>query len=278
MVYLLLAIASSMLVSVTMRFTEGKIRANLGMLAMNYLMCFCLAAYYTGVGRLLPKDGGLPLTLGMGVFNGFLYFAGFVLMQKNVYKCGVVLTSTFMKLGLLVPIVVSVILFGELPTAVQAVGFLLALAAIVLISRKKDETSVGFHPSLIIMLLAGGSGDAMSKVFEQLGPAALSEQFLFYTFVIAFLFCIAYMRMKGQRPGKAEVGFGLLLGIPNYYSARFLLLALTELPAVIVYPTFSVGTIIAITAVGILFFRERLAKHQWLAVGIILAALVLLNV
>ena len=40
---LILAIASSALVSITMRFSGSKIKNNLSMLAVNYIMCTFLA-------------------------------------------------------------------------------------------------------------------------------------------------------------------------------------------------------------------------------------------
>ena len=83
---------------------------------------------------------------------------------------------------------------------------------------------------------------------------------------------------KKERPGKWELLYGLLLGIPNYFSARFLLRALERVAAVIVFPTFSVGTILVVTLTGVLLFKERLGKRQWVAVAAILAALILLNV
>ena len=46
----------------------------------------------------------------------------------------------------------------------------------------------------------------------------------------------------------------------------------------VVYPTFSVGTIIAVTIVGVLAFREKVGKRKLIALGMILGALVLLNV
>ena len=69
-----------------------------------------------------------------------------------------------------------------------------------------------------------------------------------------------------------------MLGIPNFYSARFLLASMKAVPAVIAYPTFSVGTILTVTLTGVLLFKETLAKRQWIALAIILGALVLLNV
>ena len=74
-----------------------------------------------------------------------------------------------------------------------------------------------------------------------------------------------------------DVTFGLIVGIPNYFSARFLLLALQKLPAIFVFPGFSVGTIVAVTAVGALCFKERLTRRQLIAMGVILISLVLLN-
>jgi len=278
MLYLLLAIVSSAMVSIIMRLSSEKVSGNVGMLAVNYLMCLAVAWAYAGWDGFLPHGHGVPAAVLMGSVNGFFYLAGFLLLQTGVKKYGVVLSSVFMKLGLLVPIVVSVVAFGEKPALLQVLGFCLAVAAIVLINYREDGTEMRFRAGLLLLLLAGGSGDAMSKVFEEVGDPALSEQFLLYTFAAALVLCAALMLRRKQRPGKWEVLFGLLIGIPNYFSARFLLRSLESLPAVIAYPTFSVGTILVITATGLGLFRERLSRRQWLAVAIILLALVLLNI
>ena len=83
---------------------------------------------------------------------------------------------------------------------------------------------------------------------------------------------------RKERPDKYALIFGVLVGIPNFFSAKFLLMALGHLPEVIVYPTFSVATILAVTLAGICLFKERLRRSQWLSLTVILAALVLLNV
>lgn len=48
MIYLTLAIVSSMAVAVVMRLSEKRIRNNISMLASNYLMCSVLAGLYAG--------------------------------------------------------------------------------------------------------------------------------------------------------------------------------------------------------------------------------------
>ena len=131
---------------------------------------------------------------------------------------------------------------------------------------------------LLILLLAEGGASAMSKVFDEVGPPHLSDQFLFCTFTVAFLGCAIIALARKQRPGLAELGFGMLIGIPNFLNARFVLKALETVPAVIVYPTCGVGAILLVSLAGILFFREKLAKRQWVAIAAILVALVLLNI
>lgn len=275
--YLLLAVISSVLVSVLMRLSTEKVNRDVAMLLVNYVVCTLLASASAGFGALLPASPALGQTLGMGAIHGALYLAGFVLLQMNVQKNGVVLSATFMKLGLLVPIAVSVLAFGEQPALLQVIGFVLAVAAIVLINWNKDSAAVRSGAGLVLLLLCGGGGDVMAKVFEEVGEKTLEKQFLVYTFAAALVLCLVLMLSKKQRPGAAELLFGALIGIPNFFSAKFLLRALKSVPAVIAYPTYSVATLLVITLTGVLLFREKLRKQHWIALGIILLALALLN-
>ena len=278
MIHLLLAITSSVLVSVLMRLSTDRVQKDVAMLTVNYLVCALLAAASAGFGALLPASPALGQTLGMGAVNGALYLAGFVLLQLNVQKNGVVLSATFMKLGLLVPMAVSILAFGEQPGALQIIGFILAVAAIVLINQNKDDGAVRSAGGLLLLLLCGGCGDVMAKVFDELGEKTLEQQFLFYTFVSTLVLCFVLMIRKKQLPGIPEVLFGALIGIPNFFSAKFLLRALESVPAVIAYPTYSVATLLVITLAGVLLFREKLGRRQWCALGVILLALALLNI
>ena len=125
-----MGILSSASLSIVMRLSEKKVKANISMLAVNYMVCFLCAGAFTGIGNLLPiGTEGLPWTLGVSVFNGFFYLSGFVFLQVCVKKNGVVLSTTFLKLGLLVPIVYSVVcalhgfLYGTLYAPAQALLF-----------------------------------------------------------------------------------------------------------------------------------------------------------
>lgn len=295
MFYLVLAIICSALVALIMRVSEKHISGNVSMLVMNYFTCLVVAgvctiwnhvvasgiksaSMQTVLNCLIPATEGIGFTVGLGLLNGCIYLGAFVLLQLNVKKNGVVLSSTFMKLGLLVPMVLSICFFHEVPQLLEIMGFAIAIAAILVINLEKEQTTAGFKIGLILLLVVGGSADAMSKVFEELGNPVLTEQFLLYTFASALVFCIILMLYKKQCLGAREIFFGCLIGIPNYFSSRFLLLALDDVPAVIAYPTYSVATIVVVSMAGICFFKEHLGKKQWIGVGMILLALVLLNV
>lgn len=279
MLSLCLAVFSSAMVSIVMRISSGHIKHNLGMLTMNYIVCALLAGFFGGFrGAFDLSSPQVGLTLAMGTVNGFLYLAGFVLMQMNIRKNGVVLSSIFQKLGLLVTLVISVVFYREIPDLMQGCGFIIALAAIVLMNYQKGSGGVGSRGALLAMLLSCGLGDAMAKVFTESGVAALESQFLLYTFGVAMGLCFVLMTLNGQKIGLREALFGTLIAVPNFFSSKFLLGALESLSAVIVYPVFSVGTILVVTLAGVLAFRERLTGRQWTGVAAILAALVLLNI
>ena len=277
MVNLLLAVVSSMLVSTCMRLSEGKAKNNISMLAMNYAMCTLLSIAFAGNMDLLPKADGLGFALGLGVFSGAMFLGSFMLLQWNIRVNGVVLPATFMKLGVVVPTLASILVFGESPRPAQIVGIVLAIAAILLIQLEKGSGKAKHALGLVVLLLAGGSTDVLSKIYEELGNSALADQYLLYTFFVALLLCVLVAVIKGQGLTGKDIAFGLLVGVPNYFSARFLLLSLSAVPAVVAYPSYSVGTIVLIALVGRAAFGEKLSRRQLFAMGVILAALILLN-
>ena len=118
----------------------------------------------------------------------------------------------------------------------------------------------------------------MAKVFEEYGNDVFSDLFLFYTFAVALVLCIGLVIWKKEKPGKTEFIYGAIIGVPNFFSSKFLIAALKDVPAVIAYPTYSVASILIVTLTGVFVFKERLNRRQWCALVAILVALVLLNI
>lgn len=279
MLYLLLAILSSASMTLALRFFRSRDGNRYGIILGNYLTCILLALLLTpGDGSVLSGSGS---TVGMGAVAGFFYVSALVLMQTSVQQNGAGLTSAFARLGLVISLLVSVLFFEERPAVLQFLGVGLVLAALVLINNEGTGSAKKGFWLLLLTLLCSGGADAMSKVFEELGNPAENTRFFFWLFVTALLLTVCMALWEWKRTGKRlvlrEFAAGAAVGVPNYFSSYLLLRSLQKLPAFLVFPVFSTGTILLVLAAGLLFFRERLTKRQCLGVGLILAALVLLN-
>ena len=279
MVYLILAIVSSAMISVGMRLTEKYVSNTMGMFTANYAVCLILSRLLMGDVRLLAAQSGMGMAVGLGVVSGLMYLVNFVLLQRNIRLNGVVLSSASMKLGaVLIPVLVAILFFHERVKGLQVVGAVLAILAILLINLEKGDVNRGGQKAgLVVLLVISGITDTMANIYEKTGAEALKNHYLFYTFLAALLLALVMaLRAKEKVTGR-DIVCGLLIGVPNYFSARFILLALGSVPAVIVYPGYSVGTIMLIALIGLAVFHEKLSRQKAGAMGLILAALVLLN-
>ena len=279
MIFLVLAVLSSSLISVSMRAFEGRCRHTMGMFVVNYLICMVLACLFAGRIAFYSPQQGFHLALLLGCMAGVLFLVCFVLLQLNIQKNGVAMASTFMKLGVVISTLIAIVVFRESPGLNQGIGIILAILAILLIhtdSKETKKTSWGWL--LPVLLICGGITDSMANVFDKVGDPAVKDYYLFYTFGAAFVCALLMMFIRHEKIGKWEFISGVLVGIPNYFSTRFLLLSLGKVPAVIVYPAVSAGTIILVSLAGALLFRESLSRRKLTALFIICIALVLLNI
>lgn len=279
MMYLILAVLASTCIAFFMRLGERYIKNNMVMFIANYAVCLLLARIFMGSQKLFTSQAGMGYAAAIGVISGILYLMGFVLLQYNIGKNGVVLSSLFMKLGVLVPTLMAVVVYHETPSVLQVLGFVLAIGAIVIINGKKDHDGKGISKWwLVVLLLVGGVTDSLANVYDKQGVGALKNHYLFITFTAALVLSVVLKQIKKQSITRMDLLWGIIIGVPNYFSARFLLLSLGQLPAIIVYPAYNVATILAISVVGVVVFREKLEKRKLLGLLLILIALVLLNV
>lgn len=279
---LFLAILSSAAMTIVLKIFRDSRGNRYGLVLGNYLMCVLLS-------RVMLPDGGMifrgsAVTLLCGAAAGGLFVAGLLSMQSSIRGNGAALTAAFSKLGLLVSLGASMALFGERPGGAQVLGVLLVLPAVVLInSRGKDgqKEGPGAWHLLALTLLCSGCSDTMAKVFEQVGSRGEDGLYFLYLFLTAAGITAGLAWAEKRRRGLSilpvELFAGAMVGVPNYFSSMLLLRALVRLPVFVVYPVFSTGTILLVLAVSALCFGEKPGKRQLAGIGLILGALVLLN-
>lgn len=279
MLNLILAVITGGSVSIMLRLSKGHAKNDMALFAVNYVVCFLMARMFMGKDtQMFVMTDGTGFAIAAGIIAGALYLINFILLQNSMRHNGIVLSSTFMKLGVLVPTLMAVTVFGEKPSLIQCLGFLIAIIAIVMIHFEKDAAGHGEHKLLlIVLLLSAGITDSMANVYDKIGNPDLKNHYLFYVFIAAFILAAALSLYYKEKICLQDVIWGIIVGIPNYLSARFLLLSLGSVPAVITYPVYSVGSIVLITVTGVLLFKEKLSKQKAVALVLVVAALVLLN-
>lgn len=280
MINLTLAILCSTIIAVLMRVLDSKIKNNMAMFTANYIMCCGCSLFFlfkdSGKTALRIETGtsGLSFAVLLGAIVGVFYLLSFLLLQFNIQKNGVILASTFMKLGVLVPVLMAIIFFHDKPSLMQILGFVIALIAIVVINGNGKDKSQAFL-WLIVLLLVGGLTDSASNIYDKMGKAEFSNHYLLSIFVAAMFASIIGIFAKKQRLTVKDFLCGLCIGLPNYFSSRFLLKALATVPAIVAYPVYNVAVILLISFIGVLIFKEKMGIRKLIGLLLIICAIVL---
>lgn len=278
MIYLLLAIVCSAAMTLFLKGFRPEKTNRYAIILGNYVTCII-------VGFLMLKDKAQVLhpagtTLLYGIIGGILFVFTLVIMQRSIEKNGAILSSAFSRLGLVIPLLMSIALFGEQPKPVQYLGILIVLVAVWIINGQKKDRPASIL-LLILVLLGSGLADGMAKIFNQLGDRAQDALYILLVFLTAGLITVVLLLneyKKTGKPGRArDYLAGIAVGIPNYFSSSLLLRSLASLPAFIAYSVFSVGTVLFITLFSMVVFKEKPGKYQLIGLGLIVVSLVLLN-
>lgn len=275
---LFLRIASSTAITLIMRFSDRKTSNNMAMFMANYAVCSFLSYFYMGGIPVFPAESGAQFALFLGFLSGVLYLVSFLFMQWNMIQNGVVATTTFNRLGVIVPTIMAIIVFKEAPKAVQIIGVLVAIAAIVMMQFEKEDTEKADKKIwLIAMLLLSGFTESLTNIFDKMGNPVLKDNYLLYTFFVA-LICATLLTLRERKKISGwDLFFGFIIGVPNYFSSYFMFEALKTVPAVIAYPVSSVGTILAICVGSVILFKEKVSSRKKMALVLVMAAMALLN-
>ena len=128
---LILALLFSAAISLALKIFSRGGNNRYGIIIGNYLTCVVMAFLVLPEKSLLFHAQGITYLLGISTGVSFAF--GMTVSQLSIVKNGATLTSAFSKLGLLVPLAMTVLAFGEQPRLLQVCGVALALVAIFLI-------------------------------------------------------------------------------------------------------------------------------------------------
>ncbi|MFH5832391.1 hypothetical protein [Halalkalibaculum sp. DA384] len=280
--YLLLSAGCSLLLVHLMKAGESRDQRMLNTFAVNYLVA-ALVAF--SIGGLPSLEANLELLTNPGflfvVATGSIFIVNFLVYSKSIHLNGIGISVTAMRLSLLVPVLVSVLLYRESVTAATVLGLILVFVALgLLIPRKRTIRFKKIDAAwlLIVIFLLTGLADASLKVYEEDFSLQFNElTFMGMVFSVAFLVGLILMFVqKGPALKKGEVVTGVLIGIPNLYSTVFLIYALHQIDGAIAYPVVNILNVAGGTLLGLWIWDDTVTKLQWWGIAAALAAILLL--
>ena len=215
---------------------------------------------------------------------GTLFIIVFNFYAFGTQKVGIAVTTVANKMSLIIPVCAALILYpNEEFTFLKGIAFILALIGIYLSSTKAGKLSFNKKYLWLIILVFVGQGmsDAIFNDFVKRFPEEGEYLFFMVLFFIASLSGIIILTgksFKGRKPLKLKsIFWGVVFGIPNFFSLVFFLKALGSMSSLIVFPLVSMGVIVSSSLIGMLIFKEKLSRNNWIGILLSICAIALLS-
>lgn len=250
------------------------------LLAGNYLVASLIAFILLMLNE--EKNFSFEIFLfgaGLGLFFVLSFFA----YAKAINYAGTGLATTSSRLSVIIPIILSIIIYKELPSKLHLVGFVFTLITLILFyfaMKQNHREGEGIFKYLFLLAVFAGIGinDFAMKVFNSWRHPAETPFFVFVIFSSALFYSSFYIIIKKIKISMHTALWGVALGVPNVLSTIFLLSALTMLPAILVYPLMNVGIILLTTILAFIFWKEKLNRWGILALLSGILAIIFLSV
>ncbi len=278
MIYLLLSIASSVLLFVVFRQMSNPKINNFHAVVVNYftagfvgLFFFYkdIPTYVQAVDRLLIS--GLMGSLFIGIFY---------LMLKTTQDYGISVGSVANKMAVVVPVAAAVIIYDTPFTLLKILGIVLALAGLYFTNVKTDAPGKKLINWLPLGVFAGsGLIDTLLSFAAYRVVNAFEGAFSTFTFFTAGIIGSVILLIKKTQISGITAIAGVILGIVNFATIFFVMKALNSgiLDEAAFFPVNNVSIVLGSVLVSALFFKEKLNTQNIVGVCCAVAAIVLLG-
>jgi len=205
-----------------------------------FLGNYFLASIFSFVDRGSSITSVRSFDVITGIITGILFFATFLIYQHNISKNGVSLSVGAMRFSVVVPIVMALLVFNESILWLNVAGIILVLLAFAYLTDTSSFHSIFW---LALLFLGTGIADSIMKIYEVYGLES-TRPFMIFIFGSAFIFNLLIVIFRKTSFHLRSFLLGMILGIPNRLTTKYLLDALHEIPASVVYPIFAASVVV----------------------------------
>lgn len=280
MIFLLLVIAGFILTNLPMKLGMLKGLDSLGLTAVLFWLASFLSLLFLWLSgqslHLSVPVFALAVAGGLGGAAAYFFFI-------NALRIGhYALTISVLTMSFLLPVLYSTLFWSAPLNMVMAIGIVLILAGIVLISfsgsaRQTGESGKRWKWLLWISVAFGLNG--IPQIAQASAVRLAAVNYWLFLFIIFFSGGLVYAIALGVRripvPGKAWI-FGAFAAAGSVAANLFTLKTLETIPATVVFPVTLTGPVIGGVLLSRFVFREKMDRIAWFGILAGLAGLVLL--
>ena len=290
MIFLFFAILASIGIAAIFKLAGERNADRLTLIAVGYVVAAVVGLFvqaFQGDLTYLVDDRGL---LVFGIVVGASFAIGFTVFAWAIKLIGMAIVTGVARTSVVLPFLASWLVWNEVPSMPQVIGVIVAVVAFALLARtfSRADKDVRKGPMFKFIVLLGvfvlvGMADLAMKTFE----VWYSEKFdaSAFTFLVfgaaacfAMLALVARGVNNGHWPDRQSILWSTLLGVVNYPSIDLLVRAAEVLPGTVAFPVNGIATTLGAALLGVLVFKERLSRVNFLGLAFAGTALVLLNV
>ena len=308
MVYLIVAIVFGSLFSVMLKLCQRWQIDTQQVILYNYAFAFLITLApilfrMAGPAAVPVQDFMLqPKSVWACVLQGILFLAGFSIMDRCTFHCGVALTTAAARASLILPVLLSWVLLSQPAPSWIAVGLILLSMALIVLPAEDEEPEdavpagmsaktrrrlaelallsvfVAFGLSDFTLKLAQHSVETVSAhdpVLEGRQMDALTCTIFLMASIVGLIVCFVTGSFRKHKVSWRSLAAGLALGLINIGCTTCALRALRVLATGTFYPLYNIGIVILATLIGVLFFKEKLKWLQVAGLALAIAAIAL---
>ena len=202
-------------------------------------------------------------------------------MLSGIQKVGISTTTIANKMSVIIPVGVALTLYPENNFDIlKTVAFLLALFGIYLSVTKDNKLAVNkkYLGLILFVFLGQGISDATFNDFAQsFNNVFKKETFLFFmtlflaASIVGIIIHLGSFFKSSKKISFKDLLSGIFFGIPNFFCLFFFLKALkiSSISSAEVFAIVSIGVVILSSLIGLVIFKEKLTKNNW--IGILLS-------
>jgi drug/metabolite transporter (DMT)-like permease len=254
-------------------------------IVLNYVVAsalgFIIARPYPAISSIMTSEW-----LIFASIIGFLFMIMFQFVGFSVTKIGLGLTAISARMGVILPILFSFFFYHEQFRLLKVMGIILAISALFFIMYKKGsfKTSVKYIFFPLILFLGSGTADTFVKysqqefVSDRLLPL-FSTMIFFVSLIVGLVINLFREDSLFRNLNGKIILWSVMLGTVNLGSVIFLLNALkySNIDSSIVFGINHLSIITLAVIAGLIFFREKLTKTNWIGITFAFVAIIILT-